>query len=70
MEKCLALSSQKFLALILERIKAQENVWKVKITARGHEFYSNQCLTPLPQIVYCSTNIDAKWKKKTEKKCL
>ena len=67
MEKCLALSSQKFLVLILERIKAQENVWKVKMTARGHEFYSNQCLTPLPQIVYCSTNIDAKWKKKQKR---
>ena len=33
----------------------------MKVTVSDHEFYNNQCLTP--QIGYCSTNIDAKWKK-------
>ena len=38
------------------------------MTASDHEFYNNQCL--IPQIGYCSTNIDAKWEKNTEKKSI
>ena len=44
-----------------EQIKAQENLWKVKMTVSDHEFYNNQFLTA--QSGYCSTNIDAKWEK-------
>ena len=49
-----------------EQVKAQENLWKKKMTASDDEFYNNQCLTP--QIGYFSTNIDAKWEKNMEKK--
>ena len=49
-----------------ERIKAQENLWKVKMTASDHEFYNNQCLTP--QIGYYKTNINAKWDKTQKRK--
>ena len=51
-----------------ERIKVQENPWKAKMTASDHEFHNNQCLAP--QIDYCSTDIDSKRRKNTEKKSL
>ena len=47
-----------------ERIKNQENVWKVKMIEKDYKFYENMCCQP--QLGYCS-NVDKKWQR-TEKR--
>ena len=47
-----------------DRIKAQEKIWKIKMTESDYQFHRNMSL--VPQGGYCSST-DNQWKK-TEKK--
>ena len=43
------------------RIKAQEQIWSVKMSPADHTFSENQFM--VPQIGYCPSQVDRKWLK-------